>query len=604
MDPFIAAISQRVAAGLRTLGVEEPSEALAERIEQPPDAALGDYAFPCFQFAKALRKPPPKIAAELAEALRAKLDAEAADGGAADGALLTGVEAAGPYVNFRVAVAEMAQRTIPAILSGAYFAEHREAGKPKVMVEYSQPNTHKAFHVGHMRNVALGDALVRILEYNGHEVVAANYIGDVGTHIARCLWFYLHHREELGEQAEPPGADPPSARGEWLGMLYTAATQRIDNAPEELKIHYTREVSRVLQALESGEGEVAQLWRSTRQWSLDAFAEIYGWLRARFDHVFYESEMEKAGRAAVEDGLARGVFQRSQGAVGIDLEAHGLGFFLVLKADGTTLYATKDLALAETKFERFGVRQSIYVVGAEQTLHFRQVFKTLELLGYEQARDCHHLSYGLVMLPEGKMSSRAGNIIAFTRLREEMHDYIVRNYLGAHRGDWDDAEIAEAARRIAVAAIRYGMVKQDPSRSIVFNLEDWLVSEGDTGTYLCYAYTRVQSILRAVAQARGLEPDAGADLTLLAHENERALIRALHDFNRTVQRAARQLRPNLVANALFTLCKDFSRAYTTCSVLHAESDELARARLALFGATGRLLGEGCRLIGIEPPERM
>jgi arginyl-tRNA synthetase len=455
-----------------------------------------------------------------------------------------------------------------------------------------------------MRNVALGDALVRILEYNGHEVVAANYIGDVGTHIARCLWFYLHHREELGEQAEPPGADPPSARGEWLGMLYTAATQRIDNAPEELKIHYTREVSRVLQALESGEGEVAELWRSTRQWSLDAFAEIYGWLRARFDHVFYESEMEKAGRAAVEDGLARGVFQRSQGAVGIDLEAHGLGFFLVLKADGTTLYATKDLALAETKFERFGVRQSIYVVGAEQTLHFRQVFKTLELLGYEQARDCHHLSYGLVMLPEGKMSSRAGNIIAFTRLREEMHDYIVRNYLGAHRGDWDDAEIAEAARRIAVAAIRYGMVKQDPSRSIVFNLEDWLVSEGDTGTYLCYAYTRVQSILRQVAQARGLEPDAGADLTLLAHENERALIRALHDFNRTVQRAARQLRPNLVANALFTLCKDFSRAYTTCSVLHAESDELARARLALFGATGRLLGEGCRLIGIEPPERM
>jgi arginyl-tRNA synthetase len=185
-----------------------------------------------------------------------------------------------------------------------------------------------------------------------------------------------------------------------------------------------------------------------------------------------------------------------------------------------------------------------------------------------------------------------------------MHDYIVRNYLGAHRGDWDDAEIAEAARRIAVAAIRYGMVKQDPSRSIVFNLEDWLVSEGDTGTYLCYAYTRVQSILRQVAQARGLEPDAGADLTLLAHENERALIRALHDFNRTVQRAARQLRPNLVANALFTLCKDFSRAYTTCSVLHAESDELARARLALFGATGRLLGEGCRLIGIEPPERM
>jgi arginyl-tRNA synthetase len=595
MDPFIAAIAGLVADALQARGVAEPAEALAERIEQPPDAALGDYAFPCFQLAKALRKAPPRIAAELAVELRARLDG---------GGLLTGVEAAGPYLNFRVDAAEMAQRTLPAILSGAYFGDNRAAGRPRVMVEYSQPNTHKAFHVGHMRNVALGDALVRILAYDGHEVIAANYIGDVGTHIARCLWFYLHHRAELGEQAEPPPPGDPSARGEWLGLLYSAATQRIENAPEELKIHYTREVSRVLQAIEAGEGEIAALWRETRGWSLEAFAEIYRWLRARFDHVFYESELEKPGRAAVEDGLRRGVLQRSQGAVGIDLEAHGLGFLLVLKADGTTLYATKDLALAELKFERFGIRQSIYVVGAEQTLHFRQVFKTLELLGYEQARNCHHLAYGLVTLPEGKMSSRQGNIIPFTRLRREMHAYILANYLGAHRGEWDEAEIAETARRIAVAAIRYGMVKQDPSRSIVFNLEDWLVSEGDTGTYLCYAYTRVQSVLRQVAQARGLAPEPSAELALLTHEHERALLRALHDFNRVVHRAGQQLRPNLVANALFALCKDFSRAYTTCSVLHAESDALARARLALFGATGRLLGAGCRLLGIEPPERM
>jgi len=601
MDPFIQAISELIAGGLGALGITEAPEALAERIEQPPDAALGDYAFPCFTFAKALRKAPPKIAAELAEALQARLAAAAGEDGAA---LLTGVEATGPYLNFRVAIAQMAQRTVPAILAGTYFRENRAAGRPKLMVEYSQPNTHKAFHVGHMRNVALGDALVRILEYNGHETIAANYIGDVGTHIARCLWFYLNHRAELGEAAEPPPPEPPSARGEWLGLLYTAATQRIEQAPEALKIHYTREVSRLLQALEAGEGEEAELWRDTRQWSLDAFQEIYTWLRARFDHVFYESEMEKPGRAAVEDGLARGVFQHSQGAVGIDLEPYGLGFFLALKADGTTLYATKDLALAEAKFDRFGIEESIYVVGAEQTLHFRQVFKTLELLGYEQARNCHHLAYGLVMLPEGKMSSRAGNVIPFTALRREMNDYIMTNYLGAHRGDWGEDEIAETARRIAVAAIRYGMVKQDPSRSIVFNLEDWLITEGDTGTYLCYAYTRVVSVLRQVAQARGLTPDPGADLTLLTHENERALLRALHDFNRTVARAGVQLRPNMVANALFSLCKDFSRAYTTCSVLHAESDELARARLALFGATGKLLGEGCRLIGIEPPERM
>ncbi|MEE8435845.1 MAG: arginine--tRNA ligase [bacterium] len=610
MDPFIDEIAGLIARALEAAGLQEfPPTDLAARIGQPPDETMGDYAFPCFPLAKALRKPPPKIAAELAETMSHSLDG--APGGRG---LVLGVEAAGPYLNFRVDVARMAALSLPAILDGSYFAQNREAGEQasqKVMVEYSQPNTHKAFHVGHLRNVALGDALARIMAYNGHEVIPANYIGDVGTHIARCLWFHQQHRHELEGGSEPPPADPPALRGEWLGMLYTAATRRIEDAAEkstekspELRVQYNREVSEVLQALESGEGEVHALWRETRQWSLDAFDEIYHWLGARFDHVFYESEMEKPGRQAVEDGLARGVFVHSEGAVGVELEAHGLGFLLVLKGDGTTLYSTKDLALAEAKFDRFGIEESIYVVGAEQTLHFRQVFKTLELLGYRQAANCHHLAYGLVTLPEGKMSSRAGNVILFSRLRGEMNDYIMRNYLEAHRGDWSDGEIEETARRIAVAAIRYGMVKQDPTRSIVFNMEDWLVSEGNTGTYLCYAYTRIMSVLRQVGEARGILPDPGADTALLAHDNERALIRALHDFNRVAARAAEALRPNLVANALYQLCQNFSRAYTTCSVLHAESDALARARLALFAATGVLLKEGLALIGIVPPERM
>ena len=599
MDPFATAISELLAEGLKAAGVEDAATtstaSIAARVEQPPDTSLGDYAFPCFTLAKALRKAPPAIAVELAAALTPRL---------ADAPLLTGVEAAGPYLNFRVDMTEMARRTLPAILSGAYFQVKVGQARAKVMVEYSQPNTHKAFHVGHMRNVALGDALVRIMEYNGHPVIAANYIGDVGTHIARCLWFHLQHRDELGAASEPPPGDHPEARGEWLGELYTAATRRIEEAPEELKAQSMREVSSVLQALESGQGEVHALWRETRQWSLEAFDEIYRWLGARFDHVFYESEMEAGGREAVEAGLAQGVFAHSQGAVGVDLEEHGLGFFLVLKADGTTLYSTKDLALARIKFERFGIEESIYVVGAEQTLHFKQVFKALELLGYPQAAQCHHLPYGLVMLPGGKMSSRAGNTILFSTLREEMDAFIHGNYLEEHRGDWSDAEIAETARRIAVAAIRYGMVKQDPSRSIVFNMEDWLVSEGDTGTYLCYASTRIRSILRQVAEAKGLEPDPTADPALLIHENERTLIRSLHDFNRIVARASEILRPNMVANALFKLCKDFSRAYATCSVLHAESGELAHARLMLFAATGKLLHEGLGLIGIVPPDRM
>ena len=586
MNLFESAILALLREGLAVAG-DAPPPALDERmIERPPSPEIGDYAFPCFALAKTLRKPPPVIAGELAVKLAPVVAAHP---------LLEGVEAAGPYLNFRASAAAMAAHTLRAVLDGSFFRENREGVREKVMVEYSQPNTHKAFHVGHMRNAALGDALVRILEYHGHEVVAANYIGDIGAHIAKCLWYYLRHRTAAGETGEPPA----TGRGEWLGELYTAATRLLENSPPEERERYAEEVREVLRQLESRQGEVTRLWEETRQWSLESFQEIYRWLGARFDHVFYESEME-AGREIVEEGLRSGVFHRSQGAVGIDLAPFKLGFFLVLKADGTTLYATKDLALAQVKFRDFGIERSVYVVGAEQTLHFRQVFKALELLGYPQARQCHHLSYGLVVLPEGKMSSRAGNVILFSRLRAELNAYIARHYMDAHRGDWSEEEIAETTRRVAVAGLRYGMVKQDPAKQIVFNLADWLASEGDTGTYLCYAYSRIQSVRREVPG----EPNPAADFSLLSHENEKKLVRELYDFNRALRAAAEQMRPNLAANALFQIAKEFSRTYRTCSVKYAETPALAEARLALFVATGRVLGTGLALLGIEPPERM
>ncbi|MBI3994015.1 MAG: arginine--tRNA ligase [Candidatus Lambdaproteobacteria bacterium] len=588
MDEFAETIVALIAARLQALGVAPVPEIPPGKIERPPDAALGDYAFPCFLLAKALRKAPPQIAAELAAGLRE---------GLAGQALFTDVQAAGPYVNFRVSTAALAARVLPAVLDGSYFQANLAGSGRKVMVEYSQPNTHKAFHVGHMRNVALGDALARILAYNGDQVVAANYIGDSGTHIAKCLWYYQRHR---AGDPPPPGRGPfaAQARGEWLGELYTAATLLLEDAAPEQRAQFDAEVRAVLQQLEARSGEAYALWRETRQWSLDAFEEIYRWLDARFDHVFYESDME-LGRQIVDEGLRKGVFVRSQGAVGIDF-GEELSFFLVLKADGTTLYSTKDLALAQIKFERFGIEESIYVVGAEQTLHFKQVFATLERLGYPQAHRCRHVAYALVMLPEGKMSSRAGNVILFSRLREALDAYIFGNYLDAHRGDWDEAELRETARRLAVAGIRYGMVKQDPTRQITFNLGDWLVSEGNTGTYLCYAYTRIMSVGRMVPEA----PDPRADFALLTQDTEKALLRELYDFNRHVRAAGAALQPNLVAGALYALAQAFSSAYHTSPVKQADNAPLRAARLALFHATARVMHQGLALLGITPPERM
>ena len=593
MDVFVETIIALIGAWLQALGVAPLPEIPPGKIERPPDAALGDYAFPCFLLAKALRKAPPQIAAELAAGLRDGL------AGQAEQELFTDVQAAGPYVNFRVSTAALAARVLPAVLDGSYFQANRAGGGRKVMVEYSQPNTHKAFHVGHMRNVALGDALVRILEYNGHAVVAANYIGDSGTHIAKCLWYDAEHRTS---EPPPQGSGPfaNQARGEWLGRLYTDATLKLEAADAETRVLWDGEIRQYLQRLEGGDAALRRRWLETRQWSLDAFAEIYRWLGARFDHVFYESEMEEPGKQIVEEGLARGVFIRSQGAVGIDLEPEKLGFLLVLKGDGTTLYSTKDLALAQIKFERFGIEESIYVVGAEQTLHFKQVFATLERLGYPQARQCRHVAYALVMLPEGKMSSRAGNVILFSRLREALDAYIFGSYLDAHRGDWDEAELQETARRLAVAGIRYGMVKQDPARQITFNLDDWLVSEGNTGTYLCYAYTRIMSVARMVPEP----PDPGADFSLLTQDTEKALLRELHDFNRHARAAGATLQPNVVAGALYALAQAFSSAYHTSPVKQAENAPVRAARLALFHATGRVMHQGLALLGITPPERM
>lgn len=551
-------------------------------IEQPPNPDLGDYAVPCFSFARILRKAPPKIASDIVQQLQERVNSSSQ---------FRDVKAVGPYVNFKVSVSYMASLTLPHIVDGSYFNENQEANREKVMIEYSQPNTHKGFHVGHMRNVALGDSLCRIFCYNGYDVVAANYIGDVGTHIAKCLWYYLNHNTET---------QPDDLRGEWLGELYTKSTLKLEDAQEDEKAQYQREISDILQRLEAKEPEISKIWMETRQWSLEDFNEIYKWLDAQFNHVFYESEVDEAGKQLVYRKLEDGVFQRSEGAIGIDLNDKNLGFFLLLKSDGNTLYSTKDLALAQKKFDEFQIEKSVYIVGAEQTLHFQQVFETLKRMGYEQAEKCFHLPYALVMLLDGKMSSRAGNVILFSQLRSEMTEYIQSNYLNQYRGKWEDEEIEETTRKVAVGAIRYGMLNQDPNKHIIFSMEDWLVSEGDTGTYLIYAYVRIRSIGRQIQR----ELELNIDFNLLSHPNEQALIRKMFDFNRIVRTAGDQYKPSLLTRYLFELAKEFSRTYNTCSVKFAETSELQAARLILFHCVAETLKKGLNLLGITPPERM
>ena len=555
---------------------------LSSLIEYPPSPDLGDYALPCFSFSKTLHLSPDVIASELESKLQKHL---------LNKSPFTNIKARGPYLNFTVSSSSFAEEILPDIFNGNYFKQPSNIKRERVMIEFSQPNTHKGFHVGHLRNVALGDSLCRIYLYNGYDVIGANYIGDIGSHIAKCLWYLKKHNTQ----------DPPeNHRGEWLGEMYTNAVSKLEASNGQEKINFKAELSQLLREIDEKDHEIYQEWKTTREWSMKDFREIYEWLDVKFDHFFYESEVDEEGRKIVIDGEKNGIFKKSEGAIGVDLDEEGLGFFMLLKSDGNTLYSTKDLALARKKFDKFEVERSIYVVGSEQTLHFKQVFATLKKMGYKQAEKCFHLPYALVVLPEGKMSSRQGNVILFSQLRKEIVESIQSIHLAEHRKNWSSKELEETSRKIAVAAIKYGMLNQDSNKNIVFSMDEWLVSEGDTGTYLVYAYVRIRSIGRKIP----LKVSPDVDYSLLSHPNEKKLLRQMLDFNKTVFNAAELFRPSLLARMLYEFSKDFSRTYNTCSVMHAETEKLKASRLLLFHCVAETLQQGLNLLGISPPERM
>ena len=601
MNLFVDRICQLTLDALHHLDSERvwTTSEIQGLIEQPPDADMGDFALPCFSFSKKLQRSPKQIAEEL-QNLLVQEDPQEQAFDAQKRLPFSRIQAFGPYLNFFLHAEILARELLPSIFNNPFSKglislgrgkDRSEKNRQKVMIEFSQPNTHKGFHVGHLRNAALGDSLCRIHRFNGYEVVGANYFGDVGTHIAKCLWYYLNHCKD---------SPPEELRGEWLGELYTQSVHLLETLEGEEAQKAQAEISSLLRKMEEKDPELSKVWDETRQWSMDDFEEIYRWLDIRFDHYFYESDVDEEGRQMVLQGEMDGTFILSEGAIGIDLEEENLGFFMLLKSDGNTLYSTKDLALARRKFDQFSIDRSVYVVGAEQTLHFKQVFATLKRLGYAQAEHCYHLPYALVMLPSGKMSSRAGNVILFSEMRKKMREFILQGQLAEQSLEWGTTEVEETAHRIALAAIKYGMLSQDPNKPIVFSMEDWLVSEGDTGTYLVYAYVRIRSIGRQVA----LDVGDQIDFALLEHPNEKLLMRRMLDFESIVWKSGEQFKPSLLARYLYELCRDFSKAYGTCSVKHAESESLQAARLLLFHCVAEVLKTGLGLLGITPPERM
>ncbi len=572
------------------IGLENFDHRAIERLfSEPPKKELGDLSLPCFPIAKEQGQNPK----EYAEALAKKLKINAAT----PNSLLSDVKVAGPFLNLYLNPKALSKLLLPIIHNDSFFtdSQHRaKAPSVKTMVEYGGPNTHKNFHVGHVRNICIGDSLVKMLRFVGTPILPVNYIGDEGTHIAECLWYL-----DKFKPAEP--SDNLDERVIWLENGYANAKKKIAEAGDEEKAAFKNEIGAIHRELESGEGPFYQRWQETKKWCMDSFYKTYEFLNADFEHYFYESEVSSESQKIVEEYLESGVFIKDDGAIGIklDQEKPELPFLLLRKRNGATLYATKDLALARQKFREFDIERSLYVVAAEQNLHFRQVFKTLDKMGFEQAKNCEHLSYAWVKIPGGKMSTRKGNAIHFSLVRDEMLAK-VRQILGDQEKYTDASQIEDIAEKVTVAALRYGMLATDPNKEIIFTIDDWLSFEGNTGPYLLYSYARASAVIRKAGDSSGpvFEPSKETDGSV------GTLLLELQKFHEQMQGALDNNRLSSFCSYLYGLCRTFNKMYAHVPI-NKESDEQQRAYLLqVVSSFQSTIKKGLELIGIQTLEEM
>ena len=460
---------------------------------------------------------------------------------------------------------------------------------PKTMIEYSQPNTHKELHVGHMRNLCLGSALINLHQYAGFEVLSATFPGDMGTHVAKCLWYLKKHNKENA---------PASRKGAWLGALYSKAHIMLEDQKDK---NHKEELTAIINEIESANGPYYELWKETRQWSLEQMQEIYAWAGVHFDYWFWESEVDQESLELVQDYHKKGLFIKDDGAIGIDLKEEKLGFVLLLKSDGTGLYATKDLSLALRK-KTLGIQKSIYVVDKRQELHFKQVFSILEKMGQKDTTLLYHLSYDFVELPSGPMSSRAGNIVPIQSLIDQMQLLIEEQYLVKYKDEWNEKEIKDCASIIAAGAIKYGMNRIDSNKKIVFAMKEWLKLDGDSGPYLQYVCARIKSLL---SKAKELKEIKGITLKNYSlNPREIAIILKIASFNEVIESCLRQYKTSPLCHYLYEMGKLFNSFYAESPILKEELQEAQDVRILLAQSTYLTMEKGLALLGITLPHKM
>lgn len=541
-----------------------------DELETPRDSAMGDLAYPCFNLGKGLKRNPAELAAELAPKIRPE-------------GLIAKVEAKGPYINFTLDTTKLAEVVFADTAEPTYGNNDAMAGK-KIMVEYYQPNTHKEVHVGHLRAALVGQEAVNIFRANGATVIPVTYINDLGLHVAKCLWAI---------QKFHPGEEPAKdGRNAFLGKVYTEATQWLSDHPEEEK-----DVHAIHQSLEQGHRGWISLWKKTRKWSLDVIETIGQELGMTLEGTYFESDLMRRSNGIVDDLLARGIAKVSEGATIVDLTDQKLSVNLLKRTDGTLLYNAKDLALALTKEDDHHPDVSIIVVDVRQSLAQEQLAATLKLMGFP--KHVEHMSFGLVTLASGAMSSRKGNVLKYEEVRDELLKVAVAGTAERHP-DWTDKRVNTVAHGLAFAALKFTVLKFDLEKMVTFNVVEALSFDGYTGPYCLYTLARIESIFKKAKKIR----TGVVTAPRLEHPAEAVLIRKIMQFPDVVHGAGQTYQLSAVAEYAFHLSKAFASFYHDVPVLQAVTPELVGARLALCRSTLQTLKNALGLLGIEPIKEM
>ncbi|MBI2546044.1 arginine--tRNA ligase [Candidatus Woesearchaeota archaeon] len=536
-------------------------------LEIPPDPKLGNFAFPCFELARKEQKNPAVIAEELARKISAS-------------AIIERAEAKGPYLNLFINKAYLTKTVLEQLLH----KEKTPKKKQKILVESPGPNTNKPLHLGHLRNMALGISLSNLLRKTGAKVVNVDIINDRGIHICKSMLAY----QKFGKSRKP-NRKPDHFVGDFY-VLYAKHEKELE-----------QEVQEMLQKWEAGDKKIRALWKKMNAWALKGIRETYKRFGVKIDKPYYESQTYDKGKQIVLKGLEQGIFEKDEkGAIVVDLSDIGMDKKVLLRSDGTTVYITQDIYLAIKRYEDYKFDRLIHVVGSEQEHHFKALIGTFLRLSYPFAHSVYHFSYGMISLPEGKMKSREGTVVDADNLIDEVVS-LAHAEVKKRNPKMKEKDAAKTAEIIGIGAIKFFILKYDPKTDFVYHPEESMSFEGETGPYVQYAHSRIKSILKKYGRKVSLKK---ANVSLLKNDKELELVTLLGRYRETVQEAAEQYKPHLVARLLLDISQAFNSFYHACPILQAEEEELKLARIALIQAVQWVLADGLGLLGIETPERM